>query len=106
MNFRDTERRAALERMADGETNVSLRLRDSDEPLLKDLVREITRVCEHSRNSHTHIHEAARELFKDIASLRENVRQGADNPEMQKLVDGLRKKQDLLEKAIKAYGKA
>ncbi len=97
--------RRALERLAEGDADVSLRLRDSDDPLLKDFVKAITRLCEHSRSSHALIQEAARDLFADIEALREKVRQGADKADIQKHVEGLRAKRELLEKAITSYGK-
>jgi hypothetical protein len=46
------------------------------------------------------IREASQDLFAAIEALREKVRQGADQEEVQKLVEGLRTTQELLEKAI------
>lgn len=97
--------RRVLEHLAQGDHEVSLRLRDSDDPLLKDLVKAVTQLCDHSRCSHILIQETARDLFADIESLHEKVRQGAEKADIQKHVEGTRTKQDLLEKAIKACGK-
>lgn len=97
--------RRALEHLAEGDTDISLRLRDSDDPMLRDLVKAITRLCDHSRSSHILVQETARDLFADIEALREKVRQGADKAEIQRHVEGMLARQDLLEKAIKAFGK-
>jgi methyl-accepting chemotaxis protein len=92
--------RKILEHLAEGDTNVSLRLRHSDDPMLKELGKAINRLCEHSRGSHALIRETARDLSVAIEALREKVRQGTDREEIQKHVEGLRTTQDLLEKAI------
>jgi hypothetical protein len=97
--------RRALDHLADGDTNVCLRLRESDDPTLKDLVTTITRLCEHSRDSHSLIEETAKYLFDEIERLREKIRQGADDAEIQNIVDGLLSKKDLLEKALKSNEK-
>jgi len=101
-----TRIRRALEHIATGDTNVSLRLRDSDDPMLKDLVQTIGQVCEHSRNSHTLIQETAKDLFAAVSALEEKVHQGADGAEIQKQFEGIRKKQELLDRAIKSFRKA
>ena len=97
--------RRSLEHLADGDANVSLRLRDSDDPMLKDLVAVITRLCERSRNAHALIQETARDLIAEIEAFREKAGRGEDRADLQKHIEGLRAKQELLEKAIKAYTK-
>jgi methyl-accepting chemotaxis protein len=97
--------RGALERIAQGDMNVSLRLRESDDPTLKNLVATITTLCEHTRNSHAVIRESANDLFHDLEALDEKIRRGADKAEIHKLIDGLRGKRDLLDKALKTQGK-
>ncbi len=97
--------RRVLEHLAKGDTNVTLRLRDSDDPMLKDLVKTVTQLCDHSRSSHALIQETARDLFAEIESLQEKVRQGAERADLQKHVEGMCTKQDLLENAIKSFGK-
>lgn len=92
--------RRIVEHLAEGDTNVCLRLRGSDDPVLKDLGTAVSQLCEHSRNSQTLIREASQDLFAAIEALREKVRQGADQEEIQKLIEGLRTTQELLEKAI------
>lgn len=98
--------RRGLQNLAAGDTNLSLRLRDSDDPMLKDIVKEISVLAEHTRNSHALIQESARDLLSDAEALREMVRRGADQAAIQKQLDGMRKKQDLLDKAVKSLGKA
>jgi len=97
--------RKLLEHLAEGDTNVSLRLRDSDDPVLKDLGKAVSRLCDHSRSSHVLIRETAQDLFAAIEALREKVGQGADRDEIQKHVEGLRTTRELLEKAINACEK-
>jgi methyl-accepting chemotaxis protein len=97
--------RRIVEHLAAGDTNVSLRLRDSDDPILKDLGKAVSRLCDHSRSSHALIRESAQELFAAVEALREKVRQGANREEIQKHVEGLLRTQDLLEKAISACEK-
>ncbi len=97
--------RKALEQLAEGDTTVSLRLRESDDPALKELVNAITRLCEHSRDSHVLIRETAEDLFREITALQESVRRGAAEAEIRKHLDTLRTKQELMDKAIKASGK-
>lgn len=97
--------RRALDQLADGDENVSLRLRESDDPVLKDLVKAITRLCEYSRNSHALIGETARDLFAELAALQDKINKGADPSDIRKQFDIVRKKQELLDKAIKAHGK-
>ena len=98
--------RRALDHMGEGGTNVCLRLRESDDPTLKELVKSITRICEYSRNSHAMIHETANDLFNEIGILQERIRQSADADELQQILENVMKKKDLLEKAvIKAYDK-
>ncbi|HEX9020019.1 MAG TPA: hypothetical protein VF903_02030, partial [Nitrospirota bacterium] len=67
--------RRAIEHLAEGDTNVSLRVRDSDDPALKELVMAITRLCEHSRDTHALIRETAKDLSGAITALQETVRQ-------------------------------
>jgi methyl-accepting chemotaxis protein len=94
--------RGALEHLAVGDTNISLRLRDSDEPMLKDLVKTISRLCDTSRSTRDLIGETARDLFADIEALRQKAQQGADIGEIKKHIEGMRTKQDLLNNAIKS----
>ncbi len=98
--------RRAIEHLADGDVSISLRLRESDDPMLKDLVKAIGRLAEHSRNTHSLIHDSAQELFADLAALQEKIRQGADKAEIQKQLETIRNKQELLDKAIRSLRKA
>ena len=97
--------RRALEQLADGEENVSLRLRESDDPALKDLVKTISRLCEYSKNAHHLVQDAAQDLFAELAVLQDKLNKGADPSEIGKQSGVVRQKQEILDKAIKAYGK-
>jgi methyl-accepting chemotaxis protein len=92
----------ALEHLAVGDTNISLRLRDSDDPMLKELVKTISQLCDTSRSSQALVRETAGDLFADIEALRKKIQQGADTGEIKKHVEGMRTKQDLLNSAIKS----
>jgi len=94
--------RGALEHLAVGDTNISLRLRDSDDPMLKELVKTISQLCNTSRCSNSLIRETAEDLFADIEALRQKIQQGADPGEIKKHVEGMRTKKDLLDSAIKS----
>ena len=96
--------RKTLERIAAGDCSVTLRLRDADDPMLKDLVRTIGNLCEQSRNSHRLIHESARELFGDLTALQDSIRKGAPAGDLNKQAEAIRKKQDALEKALLSLG--
>jgi hypothetical protein len=98
--------RRALEHIAEGDMNIALRLRDSDDPMLKDLVSAIMLVCDRSRTSHTVIRDASRELFQELSALQDGIQRNADPQELSKLADGIQAKRDLLDKAIKSFGKS
>jgi uncharacterized protein YydD (DUF2326 family) len=73
--------------------------------MLQDLVKAISSLCEHSRNTHTLIEDTSQDLFENIQALQEKIRQGADSAEIQKQLEDVRKKQELLDTAIKSCWK-
>jgi len=96
--------RKTLERIAAGDFSVTLRLRDADDPMLKDLVRAIGHLCEQSKQSHRQVQESAQELFGDLTTLQENFRKGASAGDMIKQAHVIQKKQAALEKALQSLG--
>jgi methyl-accepting chemotaxis protein len=98
--------RRAIDNLAAGDISISLRLRESDDPMLKELVQSITRLCEHSRNASALIRSSAQDLFTEIIALQEAVRKGADRAEIGKLLEQVLRKQDVLEKAIHAMSRS
>ncbi len=96
----------AINQMAEGDMLISLRLRDTDDPMLKDLVSAIGLLCDHSVKAHSHIQNAAWELFGDLQAFQEKVERGADASELKAQVESMRKKQEVLDKAIKSFRKA
>jgi hypothetical protein len=96
--------RKTLERVAQGDCAVTLRLRDSDDPMLRDLVRTIGNLCEQSRNSHRSIHEAAQGLFSELAALQEGIAKGAHAGGLEGRMEAVRLKQAALEKALQSLG--
>jgi methyl-accepting chemotaxis protein len=97
--------RKALEQLAAGENDVSLRLREADDPTLKELVRTIGHLCENSRSSRVLIEEVAEDLFKDIAALQESIDRGAEKSEIQKHFEVLHRDREFLDKTIKSVGR-
>lgn len=96
--------RKALEHISCGDVNVSLRLRETDDPVLKDLVMAITQLCENSRNFHALLQDTSRELSADIAVLQDKFSKGASHADIHRQLEAVRKKQELLEKTIKSLG--
>ena len=96
--------RKTIERIAAGDCSVTLRLRDADDPMLKDLVRAIGRLCEQSRHSHRQVQESARELSGDLTALQENIRKGASVGDLLKQVEAIQKKQAALDMAVQSLG--
>lgn len=96
--------RKTLEQVAQGHCSVTLRLRDSDDPMLKDLVTTIGSLCEQSRHTNRSVHEAAQGLFSDLTALRESILKGAPAGTLVQQLDGIRHKQAALEKAVQSLG--
>jgi methyl-accepting chemotaxis protein len=96
--------RKTLERIGAGDFSVTLRLRDADDPMLKDLVRAISALCEHGKQSHRLVQESAQELFVDLTALQENIRKGATAGDLTRQAEAIQKKQATLEKALHSLG--
>lgn len=94
--------RKAIDQLAQGDRSVSLSLRESDDPLLKQLVDSISHLSEHFSNSHGLVRAAALDLSSGITALAEAVEKGANRTEIRPYVDSLREKQALLEKTIQS----
>jgi nitrogen fixation/metabolism regulation signal transduction histidine kinase len=97
--------RRTLDQIASGDCHVTLRLRDSDDPMLKELVTTITALCENTRISRQNIDAAARDLLNGITRLLESIKAGAPQSELQQQADALRQQQDLLDRALRSHGK-
>jgi nitrogen fixation/metabolism regulation signal transduction histidine kinase len=97
--------RRTLDQIAAGDCSVTLRLRESDDPMLKDLVQTITVLCENNRNIRQNMHETASDLIQAVSRLRDSIGSGAPLPEIQKQAEALLRKQELFEKALHALGK-
>ena len=96
--------RRTLEQVAQGDCSVALRIRDSDDPMLKDLVQTIGGLCDQSRQTNRSIHEAAQGLFSDLSALQESIAKGAPAGSLEKQLDALQQKQTALEKALHSLG--
>jgi hypothetical protein len=62
-------------------------------------------LSEHSRNSHAILQEYVKDLFQEVSVIQEMVQQGAVKTEIEKHLQELRLKQDMLEKSIKSLCK-
>jgi uncharacterized membrane protein YccC len=98
--------RRALDQMAEGENATCLRLRESDDPMLKDIVASIGRLCEHTRNEHTLIRNRAHDLLIAVQALQDEAgKNGACGELLQKQFESLLKKQEQFEQTIKSVHK-
>lgn len=97
--------RKAVEQLAQGNYSISLHLRESDDPMLQTLVKAIVDLSEHTRNSNTLIKETAESLFAEISRLQEKLERGAANVEIQRQLELVRAKQELLYKTLHPDGK-
>ena len=98
--------RRTVDQIADGDLSVSLRVRESDDPILKDLVSSLSRLCDCSRRSSLARQEALRELEMTVDALRQAVQRGALQQETLPLVEAVRQKQSALEQSCRMPGKA
>jgi nitrogen fixation/metabolism regulation signal transduction histidine kinase len=96
--------RKTLEHVAKGDCAVTLRLRDSDDPMLKDLVQTIGHLCEQSRHTNQAILNAARDLSSELAALRESIQHGASGGALLVQLESIRRKEAALEDAVKSLG--
>ena len=95
----------AVKQLIEGESDICLRLRESDDPLMKDLARSLSSLCEHSRNIQAVVRDAAADLFNEIQTLAESSKRGAGAKDLASLIDSVRQKQDVLDKAIRSFRK-
>ncbi len=97
--------RSTLEKIAAGDCHISLRLRESDDPMMKELAETIGRLCEHGRHSHQAVQVASEDLFRALTDLEEQVRAGgAAGGDVKQRLTALLEKKAALERAIKTMG--
>lgn len=97
--------RRAVDQLARGDSTVSLKLRESDDPMLKELVASISRLSEHSRNSHALVNSSAHELFERISDLTAGIEKNGGRTELLERMEAVRKQQEILAKAVRSLGK-
>lgn len=97
--------RRTLEQIAEGDCTVSLRLRDADDPMLKDLAQTIGKLCDRSRYCSRAVQDAVADLLHDIDALRLAVRAGAPQAELERLLAGMESRKAVLEQAVKSLRK-
>jgi nitrogen fixation/metabolism regulation signal transduction histidine kinase len=98
--------RKTIDCLAEGDVSISLRVRESDDPVLKDLVRSISLLCEHTRNSYALIQEASRDLSGAVTALRDELQKGSGGDEVRSRLEIVRKKQEALEQAVRSFRKS
>ncbi len=94
--------RSTLERIAAGDCHVTLRLRESDDPMMKDIAATIGRLCAQGRHTHRAVQITSEDLFGSLAELDERIRAGASTEDLKKHLEALREKKTALERAIKS----
>ena len=100
-----TRIKKTIDHLARGDTSVALRLRESDDPILKDLVTSINHLCEQSRNSIALVRETAQDLSRAVADLSGAAHRGATVEELRSQIELVRKKHDLFEQAVRTVTK-
>jgi nitrogen fixation/metabolism regulation signal transduction histidine kinase len=96
--------RRVLDHIVEGDYAVTLRLRETDDPMMKDLAKTIGHLCEKSRHSCETLQFAAQDIFRDLTLLEEQVRAGATVADLQNTVASIREKKAALERAIRSMG--
>jgi len=97
--------RKTLEQLALGDSAITLRLRDSDDPMMKDIAEAIRGICDHSRNCHSLIHTAAGDLLAAIRALETAIQRGADKTELMQHAAAAVQKWNVLEQEIQSTHK-
>ncbi len=97
--------RRALDQLAQGDTNFQLRLRDSDDPMMKDIADSIGRISQYAQSSNSLIRSSAQGLLSDIRSLEDAIQKNADRAQQIQLVGSALQKWNLLEQAIQSQNK-
>ncbi len=96
--------RSTLERVAEGDCHVTLRLRESDDPMMKDIAQTIGRICMHGLHSHQAVQVASEDLLRALAELDGRVRAGAEAEELKERMEALGEKKAALERAVNSMG--
>lgn len=97
--------RKTIDCLAEGDVSISLRVRESDDPVLKDLVRSISLLCEHTRNSYALILDAANDFSGTVDALEVKLGKGPDGDEIRAQIEIVRKKREALEQALRSFKK-
>mgnify|MGYP001046030030 CR=1 FL=1 len=97
--------RRTLDQVAQGDCSVTLRLRDADDPVLKDLAKTVMRLCENSRTCNHLVHETSAGLVKSITELREAIRRGAPREELEHGLTAVERAEADLERALRTLGR-
>jgi nitrogen fixation/metabolism regulation signal transduction histidine kinase len=97
--------RSTLEQVAKGDCSVSLRLRESDDPMLQNIASVVVSLCDHNRNAHNLVREAAQDLFQELTAFEDVMKKGAHPEDLQKHLERVHKKKILFEHAVQSLGK-
>jgi len=94
--------RSTLERLAAGDCHVTLRLRESDDPMMKEIAQTVGRICLHGQHAHQAVQVASEDLLRALDELDGRVRAGAGAEELKQQLEALREKKAALERAVKS----
>ncbi len=94
--------RNTLEKIAAGDCHVTLRLRESDDPMMKELASTIGRLCAHGRHTHEALQITSEDLFRALAELDDRIHAGAGKEDLKKQLETIREKRAALERAIQS----
>jgi len=100
-----TRIRRTLEHVADGDCSVALRLRESDDPMMQELAKSVTRLCDQNRHAYGSVRETADGLLKEVAALNAGIAQGATGAELRAQAGHVQARQEAFEQALKSLGK-
>lgn len=96
--------RRTLEQVADGDCSVTLRLREADDPMMKELAQTVVKLCERGRRDHRELREAMHDLQGDLADLAGRIRAGDNADLMAPLLERIQNKRAALERIIGDLG--
>ncbi len=97
--------RRTLQQVADGDCSVTLRLRESDDPMMQELARSVSLLCDRSRHNHRSLRDAADGLLKEVTELLAGIDRGAEAGALREQAAHVRTRRETFEKALTLLGR-
>jgi methyl-accepting chemotaxis protein len=94
--------RSTLERIAAGECHVTLRLRESDDPMMKEMAETVGRICLHGQQTQQALQIASEDLLRALDELDGRLHAVAGAEELRQQLEALREKKAALGRAVKS----